>query len=81
MSSPLVVFYNVRGTATAGIDYKTLSGRVTIPSGSSAATIRVIPYDDPDSEGRETVVLTIRPRATYNVGSPSRAKVIIGASD
>lgn len=80
-SSSLVVNYRVTGTATPGYDYRTLSGRVTIPASSSTATITVIPYDDPYAENEETVVLTLRTRSRYNVGSPFRARVVIAASD
>jgi uncharacterized protein (DUF1800 family) len=40
-ASPLTVYYTVGGTAINGSDYATLPGSVTIPAGSSSATVAV----------------------------------------
>ena len=63
----LTIPYAVAGTATAGSDYITLVGPVTIPSGSSSATITVQPIDDLDPESTETVMLTLQSGAGYTV--------------
>src|SRR5688500_16045839 len=37
----LTVYYSISGTATNGVDYTTLTGKVTIPAGASSAPIVV----------------------------------------
>jgi hypothetical protein len=54
-----IVTYTVGGTATAAADYTTLSGNVTIPGGSTTATITVPVLDDVFAEGAETVQVTL----------------------
>ena len=72
-ASDLVVFYNIdsgtAGSADNGTDYSTLNGTVTIPSGSSTATIVVTPIDDSQFELDENVVLTIASNSNYSVGA------------
>src|SRR5439155_7167503 len=50
-NAPLTVTYTLGGSATNGIDYNTLSRSVTIPAGSTTATVTVTPVDDPQAEG------------------------------
>jgi hypothetical protein len=69
------------GTARSGTDFATLSGRVTIPVGSSAARITINPLDDTSVEGPETVVLTLSASSAYVVGSPRSATVTIADND
>ena len=59
--SATVVSYNVTGTATnGGTDYTTLPINVTIPAGSTSATIDVTGInDDAIVEGTETVIVTL----------------------
>jgi len=76
-AEPLTVSYSVTGTATAGADYVTLAGSVTIPAGSIEARVTLTPLNDPDLEGLETVILTLEPGAGYTPGASSRATVTI----
>lgn len=73
----LTVVYTVGGTATAGSDYAALSGALTIPAGSSSASITVIPLHDMVEESPETVVVTLTAGDAYTLGSPSVATVVI----
>lgn len=57
--------YNVLGTATMGVDFNSLSGVVTIPSGQSSATININPISDAIQEGTETVILEIQTATCY----------------
>ena len=57
------------------------STSVTIPAGSSSATITVTPKDDTSIEGSETVILTISSSASYTIGVPSSATVTIFDKD
>ncbi|MEB3831064.1 FG-GAP-like repeat-containing protein, partial [Phormidium sp. CCY1219] len=61
--------YTVTGTATSGTDYTALSGTVTIPTGSTTATIDVTPTDDAIIDAGETVIVTLNTGTGYNVGS------------
>src|SRR5437762_12821165 len=46
LSCTLTVYYSISGTATNGVDYTTLTGKVTIPAGAVSADIVVNPIDD-----------------------------------
>lgn len=56
---PITVNYTVSGTATAGADYATLSGTVTIPGGSNGTTLPVNVINDDFIENTETVIVTL----------------------
>jgi hypothetical protein len=58
----IVVFYEISGTASNGVDYEKLSGHVTLPAGVSSAQIEVSPIDDLVAEGTESVVVTLIPQ-------------------
>jgi hypothetical protein len=83
---PLTVYYWVGGTASNGVDYARLAGRITIPRGSRFARIIVHPIDDTEVEQRtvgsttvanETVVLTLRPSIAYDVGIRQARAIIV----
>src|SRR6185503_11641052 len=57
----IVVYYQVSGTASNGVDYQKLPGYVNLPQGVSSAQIVVQPNADNLAEGSETVVLTLLP--------------------
>ena len=67
--------------ATPNSDYIALSGSVTIPAGSTTATITVTPIDDTIVENDETVTVTLDSNPAYNVGSPNSATVTIISDD
>jgi hypothetical protein len=54
-----VIGYVISGTATAGADYRTLSGTITIPAGELNADIPVEVLDDLLLEGDESVVVRL----------------------
>ena len=66
---PLVVNYSIGGTAVNGVDYATISSSVTIPIGSSTATVTINPTADFVPEFDETVSLTLLASSTYLVGT------------
>ena len=57
---PLTVQYTLGGTAANGDDYETLTGEVTIPTGSYFAPVEVNPYDDFLVEGEESAVIALQ---------------------
>ncbi len=80
----IAVTYTVAGTATAGADYTTLTGTVTIPAGQSSATILVDVLDDNVVETPEAVILTLT--GTNHAGATihatnNTATVTIDSSD
>ena len=78
LSEDLTVFYELGGTASNGVDYAELPGRVTIPKGSDRAQFVVKPIDDNLPEGTETVVATLAPVLCPAIIPPSPACYIVG---
>lgn len=88
---PLTVQYRIGGTASNGLDYRELSGRVTIPSNAASAIIEVVPKPDTLVEGTESVILSlIKPPCVlsntasldcYLVGNPGRDIAYIRDND
>jgi hypothetical protein len=79
-NEPLEVFYSVSGTASNGVDYEHLPGRVTIPAGASSAEIQVAVIDDFLVEGTETVILTLEPPICIAIFPPPPGCYLVGAS-
>jgi len=73
----MTVNYTVGGTASNGTDYTTLTGNVTLGVGAASAVLPVLPADDPDAEGNETVIVTLGAGSGYALGTPSTATVTI----
>lgn len=90
VSQPLVVNFNITGTATRGAtsDYVLQTNGVTftvnaavIPAGANSVTISVLPVDDAVPEPTETVILTLA-GGNYSVSfSQQRATVAIVDND
>jgi hypothetical protein len=80
-AAALTVNFTVGGTAMQGTDYSSIGTSVSIPAGSTTANITVTPFDDPDAEGPETVVVSLQAGAGYTVGSPSAQRVTITSND
>jgi fibro-slime domain-containing protein len=61
-SKNLVIYYTVEASSTAeeGVDYKALSGSVTIPQGKKDVNIFVEPFEDDLKEADETVTITLK---------------------
>lgn len=93
---PLVVFYNTSGSASNGVDYRRLSGEVTIAAGETSARIILEALDDNLVERTETVVLALEKpdcpevnalsptpvsRGCYLVGKSGRAIAYIRDND
>lgn len=76
-NSDLDVAYGIGGTATNGVDYMTLPGKVTVPAGSRDALITIVPLDETPPVAPRTVVLSLTPSANYVLGRPASAAAII----
>jgi len=77
----LIVNYSLSGTAQNGSDYQQLAASVTIPAGSSSATITVTPIDDSSVEDRRDRRAHPFGTAAYIIGSPSSATITIADND
>ena len=66
-SGAVNVNYTVSGSAVAGTRYQTLTGSVTIPDGSTTATVQVMPIDNQVADGTQDVVLTLAPGQGYTI--------------
>ena len=77
----LTVAYAIGGTASNGVDYLTLPGSVTVPSGERRTLITLVPIDDGPPGITKTVILTLTPSTNappdYVVGYPPRAAALI----
>ncbi len=84
----LTVSYSVAGTAFSGVDYKALADSVSIPAGSTSATVTVTPLirQGLTQDTNVTVVLQLKAAKVssannvYTLGSPSNAVVTIAQS-
>ncbi|MEN9628393.1 MAG: hypothetical protein RJA10_1620 [Pseudomonadota bacterium] len=79
--SALTVAYTVGGNAGAGDYTPALTGTVVIPAGSASVDLTITPVDDTDTEGSETVSLTLVDGAAYDLGASSSASVTIADND
>jgi hypothetical protein len=71
------VNYTFTGTATLNIDYSdALSGVINIPQGSTSGTVTLTTNDDPESEGTETIIITLNNASGgYGIGVPASATI------
>ncbi len=74
----LMVRYKVRGSARVGVEYKPVTGTVTIPAGAAKAKIKIRPIDS-GALAAGTFVAKIRLKASatgsYTLGSPAVANL------
>jgi len=78
--SPLTVTYGVGGSAVNAFDYAFLPGTITFPPGASTVKLPLLPNPDLQSEGTDTVVVTVVGGASYAAGSAASAAVSISDS-
>jgi hypothetical protein len=77
LTTPLTVTYTVSGTAVSPGDYAALSGTATFLAGQATVTVTVTPVADGAVEGAESVILTVTDSASYDLGAPASATVMI----
>ena len=81
LAEPLIVRYALGGTASNGVDYRALGGKLTVPAGATSARVRLLPLEDTRREARETVNLNLQWGSTYVLGSPKTASAAIADND
>ena len=79
--SPILVNYNITGTATSGLDFNALSGTVSIANNQQTAIVTVTPINDAAIEDNETVVLTLAAGNGYSIGTTNNASITIVSDD
>ncbi len=77
LTPPLTVAYTITGSATAGTDYQSLPGTITIPALAASANVTIIPLADTLAEGTETATLTLSPDVAYSLGTTAAASISI----
>lgn len=79
LNAALTVFYKVKGTAEAGVDFKMLTGQLVIPAGSAQAKIKIKPLDDPGNTGKLKAKIVLLPPGddSYSVGNSRLAKIVV----
>lgn len=79
-SGNITVNYTVSGTATAGADYTSLSGSLSIGR-NTTANITLTPVNDVLLEDAETVIVTLSPSAAYTVDLQDSVTAVIRDDD
>ena len=77
-SYPVIINYEVEGTAKPGEDYEPLSGQLSLEEGSNA-TIRIVTFDDNTLEGDETLI--IRLSDELNLGANKQTHITISENN
>jgi len=73
-TADIAVNYRIGGSAQAGSDFTGLpqgatTGTITIPAGSTSATLTIVPTPDTEIEPDETVVITLQNGTGYSPGT------------
>src|SRR5690606_30309134 len=72
----VIPYSSTQNTATQGSDYSVLTGFVTIPAGSTSATIAVSTMEDTWYEGDETFTMSYAKPANATIQSTSVNKTV-----
>ncbi len=79
---PIVVTYNITGTATNGTDYTNIGASISIPNGQQSRTVSIAPIDDQIQEGNETVILTLTDSSPdYDLGTAGTRSATVNITD
>ncbi|MCX8107820.1 MAG: hypothetical protein N3G20_03350 [Verrucomicrobiae bacterium] len=81
LTEPLTVRFQLGGTATQGRDYAYIGDSATFPAGVSTVSIVVVPIDDAEIEGDETVILTLLEGSGYDISWSRSATINISDND
>ena len=80
-NSDLTVNFQLRGSASNGVDYVELPSSVTIPAGKRSADVVVIPIDDNLVEGPEPVILKLSPSPCPDPSGSAAGCYLVGRYD
>ncbi|MBC8048189.1 MAG: choice-of-anchor L domain-containing protein [Fimbriimonadaceae bacterium] len=85
----LVIDYHISGTAINGSDYELIGEQITIPAGMTNAILPIIPIEDAEDEGVETIILQLyNPQSgyiyntlTFNLNDEAKADYTFSTTD
>ncbi|WP_300026115.1 Calx-beta domain-containing protein [uncultured Maribacter sp.] len=81
-TGPIIVNYNISGTADNDIDYDEISeNAVSIPVGEQEVEIEISPINDAIQEGTETVILTLINGTGYDLGTAATRTATVEIDD
>jgi hypothetical protein len=80
-ASAVTVNYTLSGTAISGTDYTALTGSVTIPGGSTSATVPISALNDTLVEPLESAILTLTSNAAAYVLDPTATIATVNLLD
>jgi hypothetical protein len=88
VSQPLTVFYQLKGSAKNGKDYRDISGQplgdsITFPAGETRLKLKIVPRENSKAELTEKLNLVLLPSPTdeYDLGDSIKAKFQIFDND
>ena len=75
----LALRYKVTGSARPGVDYKALSGSVTIPAGTTQVKVKIKAFDSGTLDSSRTLKIKLEPPVddSYTLGASITAKLRI----
>jgi hypothetical protein len=77
LGSTLTVPVEITGTATLGADYATVVTDVVFPVGATRALLNIVPLQDTNFEGNETVTVRVLPSANFRLGALTTASLVL----
>ncbi|NLP57741.1 glycosyl hydrolase [Lutibacter sp. B1] len=81
ISTATTVYYKVEGTATNGVDYQEIETNISVPAKSTSVKIPVVVIDDEETEGTETVIITLSDTDNGNVTISTLNKAIVSIEE
>lgn len=81
LAAPLVVSFDINGTAIPGADFVVIPNSITIPAGLPSFVLTITPIDDAIAEASERVTLTLLPSPNYSVPTNTPRTVTITSND
>ncbi len=63
----LTIAYESAGSATGGMDYQQLPPSVILPAGHTTISVPIIPLDDDEIEGDESITIQLEEQSSYRV--------------
>ena len=84
LTAPLVIDFDVSGTATPDVDYRSIAnspGSITMSAGVSTTTLSFQTYDDTIDEPNETIVLGLTPSSAYDIAGTGMATITLVDDD
>jgi len=77
---PMTVNFSLGGTATGGIDYRTVSNFVTLAAGATSTNVVIMPVAGTNLTASKTVILAISASTNYLVGATNSTFITIAVN-